>query len=103
MATLIDFVVALLLILGAAFLFAAAFGALRASAAFGRIQAFAKAGTLGATLIFLAAAIAAGDFAVFMRALGAAGLVFLNAAFLAPLLAECDGTSRKFEALPAER
>jgi multicomponent Na+:H+ antiporter subunit G len=88
MSSVIDFVVGALVCLGALLCFAASVGVLRAQNSFGRIQAFAKAGTLGVTLALLGVAVVAGDFTVFMRALAAAALVLVNAALIAQVLAE---------------
>lgn len=88
MPSLIDFVVGLLLVGGGFFGFAAALGVARGGSPFGRIQAFAKAGPLGASLILMAAAVFAGEFTVFMRALAAAALLLVNSALMAQVLAE---------------
>jgi multicomponent Na+:H+ antiporter subunit G len=88
MSLVIDFVVAALVLVGALLCFAAALGVARADTAFGRIQAFAKTGTVGVGMILMGAAVFAGDFTVFMRALAAIALVLINAALLAQVLAE---------------
>jgi len=88
MSLLIDFVVGALISMGALLCLAAAVGLLRAKGFFGRIQAFAKAGTLGVTFVLLGVAVIGGEFTVFMRALAAAALVLVNAALMAQVLAE---------------
>lgn len=88
MSWLIDFVVGALVSLGALLSLAAAVGLLRAPDLFARIQAFAKAGTLGIALVLMGVAVIGGDFTVFMRALAAAAPVLVNAALMAQVLAE---------------
>jgi multicomponent Na+:H+ antiporter subunit G len=88
MSSVIDFVVGALALAGALLCFAAALGVFRAQAAFGRIQAFAKTGTVGVALILMGVAVVAGDFTVFMRAIAAAALVLMSAALMAQVLAE---------------
>src|SRR5215468_11119673 len=103
MPSVIDFVVGALLVVGAFIAFAASVGLVRAEAPFGRIQAFAKAGTVGVGLILIAVAVVAGDFTVFMRALAAAVLLLLNAVLMAQVLAEWSDRARprpKVEAGP---
>lgn len=94
MPSVIDFVVGVLLAAGGLLCFAAALGLVRAEAPFGRIQAFAKAGTVGVGLILMAVAVFAGDFTVFMRALAAAALLLVNSALMSQVLAEWSDRSR---------
>ncbi|MFO1186970.1 MAG: monovalent cation/H(+) antiporter subunit G [Alphaproteobacteria bacterium] len=94
MLWLIDFVVGALVSLGAVLCLAAAVGVLRAVDPFARIQAFAKAGTLGIALVLMGVAVIGGDFTVFMRALAAAALVLVNAALMAQVLAENSSRAR---------
>lgn len=94
MSLLIDFVVGALVAVGALLCLAAAIGLLRANAFFGRIQAFAKTGTLGVTCVLLGVAVIGGEFTVFMRALAAAALVLVNAALMAQVLAESSSRDR---------
>jgi multicomponent Na+:H+ antiporter subunit G len=96
MSSVIDFVVGALVLVGALLCFSAALGVFRAQGAFGRIQAFAKAGTVGVMLILMGVAVIAGDFTVFMRAIAAAALVLVSAALMAQVLAE-----RSADAVPA--
>jgi multicomponent Na+:H+ antiporter subunit G len=91
MSSVIDFVVGALVFVGALLCFSAALGLLRAQGAFGRIQAFAKAGTVGVALILMGVAVVAGDFTVFMRAIAAAALVLVSGALMAQVLAEWSG------------
>jgi multicomponent Na+:H+ antiporter subunit G len=91
MSSVIDFVVGALVFVGALLCFSAALGVFRAQGAFGRIQAFAKAGTVGVALILMGVAVVAGDFTVFMRAIAAAALVLVNAALMGQVLAEWSG------------
>ncbi len=94
MPSVIDFVVGALLAAGGFMGFAAALGLLRAETAFGRIQAFSKAATVGVALILMAVAVNAGDFTVFMRALAAVALLLVNSALMAQVLAEWSHRSR---------
>src|SRR5262245_39115725 len=103
MSSVIDFVVGTLLVIGAFIAFAAAVGLVRAEASFGRIQAFAKAGTLGVGLILIAVAVVAGDFTVFMRALAAAVLLLINAALMAQVLAEWSDRGRPLPKVEPEQ
>jgi multicomponent Na+:H+ antiporter subunit G len=88
MPSVIDFVVGTMLAIGAFLCFAASLGLLRSGTAFGRIQAFAKPGTLGVGFILIGVAVVAGDFTVFTRALATAALLLINSALMSQVLAE---------------
>jgi monovalent cation/proton antiporter MnhG/PhaG subunit len=88
MSTLIDAVLALLVVAGALLLFAAGLGLLRGADPITRLQSVAKAGSVGAMLLLFGIAIAAGDFAVFMRAMATGVLILINTALMAQILAE---------------
>jgi len=88
MPTLIDSVLALLILSGSLLLCAASLGLLRGSDPFARIQAVTKAGSVGAVLLLVGIAIASGNFATFMRAMAAGALVLVNTALMAQILAE---------------
>jgi len=88
MPWIIDSVLALLVLVGALLVAAAGFGLLRGTGAAARVQGVAKAGSVGAILLLVVAAIAAGDLAVFMRSLAAAALILVNAALTSQILAE---------------
>ena len=81
MPTLIDSVLALVLVTASLLLFVAGFRLLSAASPFDRIQAVVKAGAAGLALFLLAIALAAGDLAIFLRA-GVAGIVLLLGAAL---------------------
>lgn len=88
MSALIDSVLALLVIAGSLLLFAASLGLARGRTVVARIQPVAKAGVLGAIVLLLGAAIAAGDLAIFMRDLTASALILIGSAATSQILAE---------------
>jgi multisubunit Na+/H+ antiporter MnhG subunit len=94
MSTLIDAVLALLVVAGALLLFAASLGLLRGTGPVARIQSVAKAGSVGAMLLLFAVALAGGDFAVFMRAMATGVLILVNTALMALILAESADRER---------
>lgn len=73
--TLVQYVAALLMVVGAVFSLLAAVGVLRLPDLYTRMHAASKAGVVGAGLILLSLALASGDGAVILRAI--LGVVFL--------------------------
>ena len=94
MSTLIDSVLAILVILGSLLLFAASLGLVRGRDGIARIQPVAKAGTVGVIVLLLVAAIAAGNLAIFMRDLTAAVLILIGSGLASQILAESIGHSQ---------
>ncbi|MFZ1990800.1 MAG: monovalent cation/H(+) antiporter subunit G [Alphaproteobacteria bacterium] len=94
MSTLIDSVLAILVIVGSLLLFAASLGLARGHDGVARIQPVAKAGTVGVVVLLLVAAIAAGNLAIFMRDLTAAVLILIGAGLASQILAESIGHSQ---------
>lgn len=82
-----DLVVAVLMLLGAAFMLIAALGVARLPDLFTRMQSAAKVGTLGASLILLGVALAFGDLQAASRAITVVAFLFLTAPVAAHLLA----------------
>lgn len=81
-----DALTAFLLVAGALFAFVAALGVVRLPDLLVRMHAATKAGTLGAGLIFLAAAIHGADTGVTLRALAAICFLLLTAPVSAHLI-----------------
>jgi len=86
-STLIDSVLAVLVILGSLLLFAASLGLVRGRDGVARIQPVAKAGAVGVIVLLLVAAIAAGSLTIFMRDLTAAVLILSGVGVSAQILA----------------
>lgn len=91
-----EILVMALMLFGAFFMFLAGIGMLRMPDLFLRMSSTAKAGTLGAGLLLLAAAIHFGDFAIATRAL--AIIVFLM--LTAPVAAHMIGRAAYFDGVP---
>lgn len=83
---MLDALTAFLLVAGALFAFVAALGVVRLPDLLVRMHAATKAGTLGAGLIFLAAAIHGADTGVTLRALAAIAFLLLTAPVSAHLI-----------------
>ena len=83
---MIDIVVGVLLLVGAAFILVSAIGVLRLPDVFMRMHAATKAGTLGAALILLAIVVAFADLAVSVKALLVFSFLLLTAPVAAHLL-----------------
>ena len=94
MSTLIDSVLAILVVLGSLLLFAASLGLARGGNSVARIQPVAKAGTVGVIVLLLVAAIAAGNLTIFMRDLTAAALILISVGLASQILAESIGHSQ---------
>jgi multicomponent Na+:H+ antiporter subunit G len=92
----IDVVTAVLLILGAAFILIAAIGVVRLPDVFMRMHAATKAGTLGAALVLLAAALYFATLAVTVKAL----VVFLFVMVTAPVAAHVLGRAAYYDRVP---
>ncbi len=84
---------AILLISGAFFVLVAALGVLRLPDLFMRMHATTKAGTLGAGLVLVAAAVVSGDLAVAVKAV----LVFLFLLLTAPVAAHVLGRAAYYD------
>lgn len=84
---MVEWAVAVLLILGASFLLLAAVGIARMPDLFSRMQTAAKAATLGAGCIVLAAALHFGDSGVTVRVLLVTAFLFLTAPIAAHVIA----------------
>jgi multicomponent Na+:H+ antiporter subunit G len=82
-----DGVVAALMLLGAALMLVAALGVSRLPDLFSRMQAAAKAGTVGASLILLGVSVFFAELQVTTRALTVVAFLFLTAPVAAHLLA----------------
>lgn len=91
-----EILVMALMLFGAFFMFLAGIGMLRMPDLFLRMSSTAKAGTLGAGLLLMAAAIHFGDFAIATRAL--AIIVFLM--LTAPVAAHMIGRAAYFDGVP---
>ena len=84
---MLDYLIGLLLIIGAAFNLIAAIGLLRFPDLFTRMHAASKAGTLGSGLLLIAVALHAGEISVASKALAAVVFFLLTAPISAHLLA----------------
>lgn len=91
-----DFVTAILLIIGTAFLLLAAVGVTRLPDLFSRMQASTKATTLGVGSMLLAVAVHFGEMRTLTRALLAIAFVFLTA----PVAAHMIGRAAYFVGVP---
>lgn len=91
-----EILVMALMLAGAFFMFLAGIGILRMPDLFLRMSSTAKAGTLGAGLLLLAAAIHFGDFAITTRVV--AIIVFLM--LTAPVAAHMIGRAAYFDGVP---
>ncbi len=91
-----EILVMALMLAGAFFMFLAGIGMMRMPDLFLRMSSTAKAGTLGAGLLLLAAAIHFGDFAITTRVL--AIIVFLM--LTAPVAAHMIGRAAYFDGVP---
>jgi multicomponent Na+:H+ antiporter subunit G len=91
-----DIAIAGLMLMGTFFMFLAGIGILRMPDLFLRMSATAKAGTLGAGLVVLGAALSFNDFGIFTRAL--AIIVFLL--LTAPVAAHLIGRAAYFDGVP---
>jgi multicomponent Na+:H+ antiporter subunit G len=74
-ATMLQYLAALLMVIGALFSLLAAIGVLRLPDLYTRMHAASKAGVVGAGLVLLALALASGDGSVMLRAV--LGILFL--------------------------
>ena len=83
---IVDVLVSVVLLCGAAFAAIAGFGLVRLGDLYMRTHAATKAGTLGAGLIVLAVAIDAGTWTVWLKALAAIAFLLLTAPVAAHLL-----------------
>jgi multicomponent Na+:H+ antiporter subunit G len=88
MATLVEIVVAFLILLGACLTAVAALGLFRLPDLYTRMHAASKAGTAGSGLLLLAVAIHSGSTEVWIKCLLAIGFFFLTAPISAHLLAK---------------
>ncbi len=84
---MLDYLIGVLLIVGAAFNLIAAIGLLRFPDVFTRMHAASKAGTLGSGLLLVAIAFHAGEISIASRALAAFIFFLLTAPISAHLLA----------------
>ena len=91
-----EIVVAVLMLMGAFFMFLAGVGILRMPDLFLRMSATAKAGTLGAGLLVVGAALTFNDFAIFTRALAIIAFLLLTA----PVAAHLIGRAAYFDGVP---
>ena len=91
-----DFVVAVLLLIGASFLLLAGVGMLRMPDVFSRMQASTKASTLGVACILVAVAVHFHDLGITMRALAASVFFLLTA----PVSAHLVGRASYFLGVP---
>lgn len=89
-------VVMALMLMGAFFMFLAGVGVLRMPDLFLRMSSTAKAGTLGAGLILLGAAIYFDNFSIYTRALAIIVFLFLTA----PVAAHMIGRAAYFDGVP---
>lgn len=80
-------IVAVLMLAGAFFTLAAAIGVLRLPDVYCRMHAASKAGTVGASLLLLAAGVHSGDLSIFTRAVAGIAFLLLTAPVAAHLLA----------------
>ncbi|MFP3542378.1 monovalent cation/H(+) antiporter subunit G [Rhizobium sp. SIMBA_035] len=80
-------IVAVLVLAGAFFTLAAAIGVLRLPDVYCRMHAASKAGTVGASLLLLAAGVHSGDLSIFTRAVAGIAFLLLTAPVAAHLLA----------------
>jgi multicomponent Na+:H+ antiporter subunit G len=87
---LVDIVVGLMIVVGAAFSLAAAIGINRLPDVYCRMHAASKAGTLGSGVILLALALHADDAATVMRAVAGFVFLLLTAPIAAHLLAKAS-------------
>ncbi|MBL0936201.1 MAG: monovalent cation/H(+) antiporter subunit G [Rhizobiaceae bacterium] len=87
---LVDIVVGLMIVVGAAFSLAAAIGINRLPDVYSRMHAASKAGTLGSGVILLALALHADDAATVMRAVAGFVFLLLTAPIAAHLLAKAS-------------
>lgn len=87
---LVDIVVGLMIVIGAAFSLAAAIGINRLPDVYSRMHAASKAGTLGSGVILLALALHADDAATVMRAVAGFVFLLLTAPIAAHLLAKAS-------------
>lgn len=95
MTDVIQILAALLVLAGAFFCFVASLGILRLEDLFMRMHAAAKAGTFGAGLPLVAAAIALWDASIAIRALVTVGFLLITAPIAAHLL--CRAAYRRPE------
>jgi multisubunit Na+/H+ antiporter MnhG subunit len=86
MSALIDSVLSIILIAGSILLVVAGMRVMRADSYVDRIQAVVKAGSGGLALLLLGVALAAGDFAIFVRASATGVILLLGAAFSGQVL-----------------
>jgi len=91
-----DFIVMLLMFVGSFLMFLAGVGILRMPDLFLRMSSTAKAGTLGAGLIVLGAAIFFNDFSIYSRAI--AIIIFLL--LTSPVAAHMIGRAAYFDGVP---
>jgi multicomponent Na+:H+ antiporter subunit G len=84
---MIDLILSVLVLGGAGFCLIAAIGVVRFPDLYVRMHAATKAGTLGAGLVFIAVAVAAGELGTTIRALAAILFLLLTAPIGAHLLA----------------
>lgn len=87
-ATVLQYLAAVLVVLGAIFALLAALGILRFPDLYTRMHAASKAGVVGAGLIMLAISVVAGDGSVILRALIGIGFLLLTTPVSAHLLAK---------------
>ena len=88
-----DTIGAVLLVAGGFFVFVAALGVLRLSDLFMRMHAATKAGTLGAGLVLMAAAVVFGDLGVAVKAV----VVFVFLLLTAPVAAHVLGRAAYYD------
>jgi multicomponent Na+:H+ antiporter subunit G len=92
MDSLVDFVVAVMIIIGSAFNLIAALGLIRLPDVYTRMHAASKAGTVGSGVVLIALGIESGDPGTRTRALAGVAFFLLTAPIAAHLLAKASYT-----------